>query len=108
MVTSLVSNIGGVGNALVCSFIGPEFFRIILVNNNCPSGVLFPTIFHSTEHFCAFYTGAAPPVKKCLTDAAIQIKDKLHIDGGESIVGKCCAYCASKNIGELQSVTICA
>lgn len=94
---NLYHGLTGDANELLCSFMGPNFLKILLNKNNCPSGIFLPTIFKSCFDFCKYYNRAPSFAKACLTDAVVDFEGRLNgIIGGSEILGNCCNYFAQR------------
>lgn len=102
LVGSLYNGLTGHANELMCFFMGPGFLSVLYNKRGCPNEIFMPSIFNSYVEFCKYYNDlATPSAKKCLTDAAVDIKVYFKgIIGGSEIIGNCCNHCAEKAKGD--------
>lgn len=102
LVGSLVKNVEGELNGLMCSFLGPDFLQVLTSSKKCPPiTLLHRNLINSCEKFCSLYDHANPSLKECFTDAVIRISGDVVVNNGHTKIGRCCAFCASKNKGTL-------
>lgn len=103
----LVDGLTGGVNNLLCTLVGPDFLRVVLTKNRCPSGVILPNLFKSYKCYCHFYNRQPPNIKKCLSDAAARVD--IGLDGIiklDLLLGICCKNCNTKSKFEMRKNTL--
>lgn len=95
LAADVINGLAAATNRFVCPLIGPNALNIVLTKNNCPSGIILPTLFHSYKDLCAFYNRASANTQMCMTKGlartAIDIPGIVNYD---EVVGSCCRSCA--------------